>query len=319
MTKMKASEQTFYYKHNRLQQLRGFCFAAQYGNISRAAEFMGLNHSSVSLQIKALEDDMGTALFNRNGPKISLTEDGERLLDMALPLVDGIQNLHSEFHRETKARASRELRIAVNNTGKNYLLPLIVRDYVKQHQDVRVIMHLAEHNEAMELIRNNLVDLAILPRRERLPFPKYTEYTPIFHFTPCLITLPDHPLAGRKNLQVAEIKRYPLTLPAQEMEVIAGLNDLFGEQSSNGNIQVEFVNAETGREYIETGLVISVSSNVWIREKDTLVATPLSHLFPDVDYGVIQKTGKPTPKKVREFIDVARLHATGKKKLAGKR
>lgn len=35
---MKSTKQTFYYKHNRLQQLRGFCFAAQYGNITRAAE-----------------------------------------------------------------------------------------------------------------------------------------------------------------------------------------------------------------------------------------------------------------------------------------
>ena len=94
------------YKHNRLQQLRGFCYAARARSISRAAEHMSLSQPSVSLQIQALESDMGTQLFERRGPKIRLTRDGEMLLEMAWPLVEGVDSLEESFasQREDVAR-----------------------------------------------------------------------------------------------------------------------------------------------------------------------------------------------------------------------
>src|SRR3972149_5537398 len=78
------------YKQNRLQQLRGFCYAARKKSISKAAEKMLLSQPSVSLQIKALEQELGTQLFERRGPRIELTHDGHRLLELAGPLVDAI-------------------------------------------------------------------------------------------------------------------------------------------------------------------------------------------------------------------------------------
>ncbi|MFV2068133.1 MAG: LysR family transcriptional regulator, partial [Pirellulales bacterium] len=50
------------YKHNRLQQLRGFCYAARAGSISKAADRMALSQPSVSLQIQALEREMKVKL-----------------------------------------------------------------------------------------------------------------------------------------------------------------------------------------------------------------------------------------------------------------
>lgn len=311
---MKTAVQTFYYKHNRLQQLRGFCFAAQYGSIVRAAEQMGLTHSSVSLQIKALEKDMGCTLFTRHGPKITLTSDGARLMDIAQPLVDGIQSLHAQFHHETNVKINTELHIAVNSTAKNYLMPAIVSDYITHYPDIRIILHLAEHHEAVEMIREGKVDMAVLPRREQLSFPKYCEYTPIFHCKPCLISLPDHPLAGRKNLSISEINQYPITLPSEELQVIPGLHAIFGTQANDAKLRVAFVNTETGREYIESGLLITISSDIWIREKDKLVATSLSHMFPDMDYGMVQKSSKIMPEKTKHFLEIAHKHALKLKK-----
>lgn len=306
---MRTHKQQFYYKNNRLQQLRGFCHAAQFGNISRAAKHLGLTQSSVSVQIKALEDDLGCTLFTRHGPRIKLTAEGEKLLEMALPLVDGIQNLYEEFHTEVKAQVRTELRIAVNNTVKNYLLPPVVNDYLQANPEIRVVLHYAEHDEAMRLIQQDEVDIAVLPRREHMPFPKAFEYQPVFFCKPCLITLKDHPLAGRKNLQVSEIKRYPLTLPAKDLRVIPNLYEVFGPLKRENQLRIGFVDSETGREYVETGFVITISSDVWVRKHDILAATPLSHLFSDIDYGVVRKRSATIPPKVKLFIDVAQIHA----------
>src|SRR3989337_965380 len=85
------------YKPNRLQQLRGFCYAARNKSIAKAAEKMALSQPSVSLQIKALERELGAQLFERRGPRIELTHDGQRLLELARPIVDAIDTLAERF------------------------------------------------------------------------------------------------------------------------------------------------------------------------------------------------------------------------------
>ncbi len=303
---MKDLNQQFHYKSNRLQQLRGFCYAAQFGNISRAAEHMGLTHSSVSLQIKALEDDLDVRLFTRNGPQIALTREGEMLLDLALPHVDGIRDIHTQFHRELKQARSTELRIAANSTTLNFVLPELVKAYLAQHPDIFITIHYAEHEEAMKKLQRKEVDFALLPRREHKPFPKYVDYLPLFYYAPALITRPDHPLAGRKKLTVAEISKYELTLPAEDLRVLPNLYDIFPKHQIQKKLRVNFVNWETTRKYIEAGLVISISSDVIISAQDTLMATPLSHLFPMVDYGFVTLKTRDLPGKVTRFIDTAK-------------
>lgn len=309
---MRRKTEQLYYKNNLLQQLRGFCLAAQYGNISRAAKHVNLTHSSVSLQIKGLEEDMNCALFHRNGPRITLTPEGRKLMEMALPLVEAMGNLRDEFHGAVHTKALSELHVAVNGTAKNYLMPAVVADYIAAHQTMRIVLHVAEHKEALELLKSNLVDLAILPRRDQATLPKTYDYTPVFHCKPCLITRADHPLAGRKNLTVEEIARHPLTLPSKELQVLPGLHEMFSSKIAKENLRVMFANAETGREYVEAGLVITISSDVWLRPDDTLVATPLTHLFPTVDYGFVRKALRPMPKKAQQFVDV--MHESAAKR-----
>ena len=70
----------FYYKHNRLQQLKGFYYTVQAGSsISKAAAKMGLTQSTVSLQIQSLERDLNVKLFERTGKRMKITESGKIL------------------------------------------------------------------------------------------------------------------------------------------------------------------------------------------------------------------------------------------------
>ena len=56
----------FYYKNNRLQQIRGFCNTVTYESLIKASKVMNLSTSSISLQIKTLERDLNTKLLKRN-------------------------------------------------------------------------------------------------------------------------------------------------------------------------------------------------------------------------------------------------------------
>jgi len=253
---MSAEQQNFFSKNNRLQQLRGFCYTAQFGSITRAAKHMGLTHSSVSLQIKALSEDLGTKLIARSGPHIELTAEGKRLLNLVQPLVDGIQDLPQIFSEILQLTERTELNIGLNSTSLNFIFPQIAKRYVADHPDCSLVLHYTEHQEAMAKILNEEIDLAILPRRAHMPFPDEYKYVSIFHYTPSLITRSDHPLAGRKKLTVDEILQYDLTLPAKELRVINNLYDVFDPYSTHLKLRVQFKNWETTRKYIEEGFPI---------------------------------------------------------------
>ena len=67
----------FYYKRNRIQQLKGFYYTVQTGSVSNAARKMGLSQSAITLQIQSLERDLKTKLFEREGKKITITKAGK--------------------------------------------------------------------------------------------------------------------------------------------------------------------------------------------------------------------------------------------------
>ena len=86
-----------YYKQPRFKQLRAFCKTVQLENISKAADALFLSQPTVSLQIQSLERDLGTQFFERRGPVIKLTPEGQVLYKVAQPLVEGIESLKETF------------------------------------------------------------------------------------------------------------------------------------------------------------------------------------------------------------------------------
>src|SRR5579862_2802749 len=90
----------FYYKGNRVKQLRAFCYAVKFGTIARAADGLFLSASSVSLQLSALENELGARLLERTRPRLALTREGQMLYDLARPLVEGVENLDQLFRTQ---------------------------------------------------------------------------------------------------------------------------------------------------------------------------------------------------------------------------
>ena len=74
----------FYYKRNRIQQLKGFYYTVQTKSISKAAKKMGLTQAAVTLQIQSLERDLGVQLFIREKQKITLTAAAKTLYAQSL-------------------------------------------------------------------------------------------------------------------------------------------------------------------------------------------------------------------------------------------
>jgi DNA-binding transcriptional LysR family regulator len=193
-----------------LQQLRGFCYAAQENSMSRAAELIFLCQPSVSLQIQALERELQTALFERHGPKITLTPAGKKLYDQTWPLVEGIDHLASRFVAQRDQVETGSLDIAAGDSTILYILPPYVPEFAQRYPGIEVKLHNVTGRDGMALLRRGEVDLVVGSMME---VPGDIDYRPTFSYDPMLITALGHPLAAKRRVTLADVARYPLILP----------------------------------------------------------------------------------------------------------
>ena len=80
----------FPYKSDRLKPLRAFCQTARLGSVSRAAEALYVSQPAISLQLQALERELGVALLERSGRRLVPTREGHVLYELAVPLVEAL-------------------------------------------------------------------------------------------------------------------------------------------------------------------------------------------------------------------------------------
>ena len=120
---------TFRYKQNRLQQLRGFCAVVEAGSVSKAASRLNLTQPTISLQVQSLERDLRAVLFERRGPKIEVTFDGELLYKLARPLVEQLTALDQNFEDRRNNVEQGRLTIAAGESTIQYVLPRAVQRF----------------------------------------------------------------------------------------------------------------------------------------------------------------------------------------------
>lgn len=293
----------FYYKNNRFQQLRGFYFAAKLGNITKAAEVMHLTQPSISLQIKALETDLDCQLFERKGPNISLTRDGVTLLELIQPLVENIDNLKENFRLLTNQQTNGKLDIAANQATILYLLPKILRKYVDLYPDRKIKVHAAIANEGIEKLRDGRVDIIVGP--PSFDIPEDCAYYPVFYYDPVLITRPEHPLAGKIDVTIAEISQYNLILPPSHLRTIKTIDEVFTQHNfKRSNVKLDFDGWEIIKKYVELDLAITIALSIAVEDDAVLVGTKLNHYFPRSSYGFILRRGQILSQKIKDFINL---------------
>ena len=286
------------YKQNRLQQLRGFCYASKFESISQAAEAMFLSQPSVSLQIKALEKELGVTLFERRGPRITLTYDGQQLWALAKPLVEGIDRIEEDFAslRETEERGV--VSIAAGGSTIQYILPPFVERFMQEYPNVEVRLHNVTGKGGLEKLREGEVDFAVGPM---LDTPPDIIFHPLVTQEPMLITRLDHPLAKRKRVGLKDVCKYPLILPPQEQSTYRFVEAVFNDRSLDYEVKLEVGGYDVIKQYVRMGLGISIVMSHCISDGDELHAVPMGRYFPKRTYGVVLKKGRNSSPPAEKF------------------
>lgn len=205
-----------------LRQLRYFVAVAEEGNISRAAKKIFLTQPALSRQIKALEDEIGQCLLERQAHSIRLTPVGEALLREARELLQ-----HAEQMLERVCSAGRGVRLRVGYAPSLAagMLSAAVENFNQAHPNARVELFDLATKEMLAGLESDKLDVVVTvgdPNETR-----GTVWTPLARSAWQLAVNRNHPLAQRKRITPAEVAAQPLLVFCQRdypeyWEIISG-------------------------------------------------------------------------------------------------
>lgn len=180
-----------------------FVQVARTGNFTSAAQSLGVSSSAVSKSVLRLEQDLGVKLFHRTTRRLSLTSEGQRLLERSLAVLEQLRELHEELTQGHK-KLQGTLRLNFPATlGRNVMVKPVTR-FAARHPDLR--LELAFDDRVIDLAEEG-VDVAT--RTGRLVDSATLIVTKFFDYQSVLCASPGFLAAHCPPQSVAELQALP--------------------------------------------------------------------------------------------------------------
>lgn len=280
----------FYYKKNRLQQLRGFCCVVQSGSVSNAAKIMNLSQSTITLQIQSLERDLKIKLFQRNFKGLKLTKDGKLLYEMSLGHLNAIEGIFDNFLKSKDKNEKNKISIAAHHVAISFLLPEFIAKFTKKYPEVNISIKNIAPNEAIKRLQEDELDFIIYPD---ITAHNDLENITLASYDPILIMWKNHPLKKKKNITLEDISKYNCVRIDKNLITLPGFENNFKKYHFRTNIDFENANWDIIKHFVKSGVGVGFVSNICIQSGDNDIAyRKLNHLFPKMEYNITSKKGK---------------------------
>lgn len=185
-----------------LRQLRYFVAVAEEGSISQAAKRIFLSQPALSRQIKALENEIGQCLLERQAHSIRLTPVGDALLREARELL---QHADQVLERVRVAGRGMRLRIGYAPSFASGILSDAVANFTQTHPNARVELLDLSSEEMRTGLEGNKLDVALTIGQQRET--RGLIWTPLIRAPWQLAVNQDHPLARQSQVTPAEVAR----------------------------------------------------------------------------------------------------------------
>lgn len=195
-----------------IRQLRYFVAIMEEGTVSGAAKRLHLSQPPLSQQLKAMEEELGALLLERNGKRLEATEAGNRLYEYALQMIDLMEAAKSEV-KEVGSGLNGRLSIGVNTLSVSGLSPAL-QLFLRQYPKMTYKIHQGESSHLCRLVRGREVELAFI----RLPLELGDDLTVLHHEDePFYAIFSDKQSFGdEREISLADVVDLPLLLPSTQ-------------------------------------------------------------------------------------------------------
>lgn len=260
-----------------------------------------ITQSGMSVQIKALEDELGVKLFDRlPSKKVVPTAEGKLLFELVSPLMQDITDLPKRF-KETCGNPP--LHIATHTSVMTYLLPETVKAFRKKYPDCELSIVNRSREEILSMLKNGEIDMGIAGPAD---LHGNFEYEPLGGFERILIAQKGHPISRKRAITPAEIAKYPLILSTRGTNTRRQIEKVFEEKGLKFSIAMEVTGREAVKTYVGMGLGISIMNDYYLTNDDRkkLFTKNVSPFFGTSERGIITRKGKYLSAPAKEFIEI---------------
>ena len=205
--------------------LRYFLTVAKEQNFSKAAEQLHITHPTLSRQLAALEEVLGTALFIRGSRSITLTEEGILLKRRALEIIDLEEKMLDEL-RVKEELIEGTITIGCGEFAAVETLAEICKAYKEKYPMVQIVLHTATADLVYEMMNQGLVDIGLFMEPVNTEGVDYIRIMESDHWVVGM--KPDDPLAAKEYITKEDILDKPLILPKRP-NVQSELANWFGK------------------------------------------------------------------------------------------
>jgi len=214
-----------------LRQIRSFLSIAETLHFGRSAELIHLSQPALSLQIRALEEEVGVRLLERNRRKTTLTAAGFAFRDDAAAALSQLEQAIRRARLAASGKVGR-LRIGFISTAGSEIVPDIVRQFRELNPEVEFSLRNILTAEQVQMLENGSLDIGFL----RLPISGYPALDVVtVHREPFVLVVPSaHPLAKRKSVRLRELAGQDFVM--YERTYAPGFHDLIFGMLSDARI-----------------------------------------------------------------------------------
>ena len=242
-------------KNATLRQLKVFEAVARHLNFSRAADELHLTQPAVSTQVKQLAAHAGLPLFEQLGKKTYLTPAGVELLGHGRAIIEQFREAEAAMAR-LKGVAGGTLNVAVISAG-DYFFPRLLAEFTRRHRGVTFRLAVRNREELLRQLADNLTDIGIMVRP---PEGADVVGVPFAPHPYVIVAAPDHPLARRRRIPMAELLRERFVVRERGSETWNSMEQAFGRRLARLDIALEITSTETIKQAVIAGMGISFLS-----------------------------------------------------------
>ncbi|MDD6795672.1 MAG: LysR family transcriptional regulator [Clostridiaceae bacterium] len=287
------------------RQLNAFLTIGKLQSFTAAANDLGYAQSTITTQIKLLEQELGVKLFERIGKHVTLTHEGKKLLPYAkqmIKLSDDIKNV--VFNEE---KPSGTLTIGAAESLCVIRLPEILKEYRKLYPDVEVSLKFGSCADFRQYLKDNIIDVAFSLGRKIDSEDFISEVE--FDEEMLLLAYPGNHLINKEEIYPEDLENEPLILTETGCSYRAAFENILQENGVKINLVLETGSVQAIKQFTMSGLGITLLPKVAV--KDALAAgklIPLNWCGPE--FGIISQViyhkDKWKSKALEAFLELSK-------------
>lgn len=256
-----------------LRQLRYFVRVAETCNFSEASRQLNITQSTLSQQIRQLEDELDAKLFIRNSHHVRLSDVGEAFLAQAQHTLSAAETCIDSI------RDVQQLGTGVLNIGSTYtfspLLKETVLSFMKLYPGVKLNIFCHSMQTLMRLLDSEKIDVA-LSYKPSQTFPDIDSHI-IFDNRLAVIVDDSHPLANKGSIRLNELEAVPLAMPTRGMQARCTFDRLIEGHDYRFNVRIESNEVNTLLELVRGSHMATVLSQATVAHEKGISVLTLDH------------------------------------------